>query len=167
MGPWARGRAPGRGHPGGRAPPFPRKTLRKNGTRKNGHPGSWENAFLKTFLEKWARKIRIQFLELVPKGKWARARARARAKRAGQTGQGQKGRPNGPGPNGPAKRARAKWAGQMGQGQMGRPNGPGPNGPAKRAKAKWAGAGGWAHNMRHWKQLRRKVLRSIVPLVRN
>ena len=51
------------------------------------------------------------------------------------------GRPNGPRPNGPAKRARAKWAGQTGQGQMGRPNGPGPNGPAKWARAKWAGPG--------------------------
>ena len=57
----------------------------------------------------------IQFLELVPNGKWARA----------QTGLG----PNGPGSNGPGpKRARA----QMGTG----PNGPGPHGPGPEQKSK-------------------------------
>ena len=50
-----------------------------------------------------------------------RGNFRPKPKWAGQMGHGQKGRPNGPGPNGPAR-----WAGQTGQGQTGRPNGPGP-----------------------------------------
>ena len=68
----------------------------------------------------------IQFLELVPKGKWARARARAKRARA-KRARAKRAR---------AKWARAKWVGQTGQSQMGRPNGPGPNGAAKRAWAK-------------------------------
>ena len=83
----------------------------------------------------------IQFLELVPKGKWARAK-RARA----QTGLG----PNGPGSNGPGpKRARAQTGpGPTGLGPNGpgpkrawAQTGPGPNGPGpKWARAPWAGA---------------------------
>ena len=78
----------------------------------------------------------IQFWELVPKGKWARAK-RARA----QTGLG----PNGPGSNGPGpKRARAQTGpGPNGPGpkraraQMGPgPNGPGPNWPGPEQKSK-------------------------------
>ena len=78
----------------------------------------------------------IQFLELVPKGKWAPAKwAWAQQPRA-QTGPG----PNRPGPNGPGpKQARA----QMGPGPNGpgskraqAQTGPGPNGPGP----KWAQA---------------------------
>ena len=90
--------------------------------------GNWHrNMDRDRHMDKDRHRPCIQFLELVPKGKWARAK-RARA----QTGLGPNGpSSNRPSPNGPGpKRARA----QTGLG----PNGPGP-GP-KWARAPWAGA---------------------------
>ena len=98
MGPWARGRAPGRGHPGGRAPPFPKKPSRKLGPGKNDLLGSGKMCFWKHFGTSGTGKIGIDIIGIgigIDIGlaynfwNWSRK------------GNGPGPGPNGPGPNGP------------------------------------------------------------------